>query len=502
MKTVNGSQTMTATELLASWGTALDLGEVPETVRDAACDHLLDTLGCGLAAHALGEATAGRAVALQAGLDGPATVLGLARGAPAPAAALANGMLCHALDFDDTHERSVCHVGAVIGPAVLAMAEAVGASGEQALAALVIGSEALIRIGSAASEGFHRRGFHPTSVCGVFGATLAVCRLRGAGAEETAQALGLAGSLASGILAYLGDGSPTKPLHAGWAAQAGIQASMLAAAGARGPRTVLEGRFGLYATHVDAQSDIEAQLGDLGQRWEVPSIAIKPYPACHWTHAAIDAAVEAVGEEPPGAIERITVRIPEGGIALVLDPIEAKRRPSSAYDAKFSLPWCIAARLVHGRLDLSSFSDELLDDGRVLALAQRIDYEPWAGEAPGSTFAGAVEASVGGALRSARREAPRGSAILPIGREDLIEKFTANARLALDDESIHAVIRGVAGIAHGGRVQDVTASLRAPAARAGKGRQGDREPPQQPNRVLSTPEPNQKESHAHAQQRI
>ena len=322
------------------------------------------------------------------------------------------------------------------------------AGGAELLAAIVVGTEAVARIGMAADGGgFHARGFHPTGVCGIFGATLAACRLGGAGVEQTVRALGLAGSMGSGIFEYLADGSPTKPLHAGWAAHAGLMAAQLAGAGGAGPRTVLEGRFGLFATHVDGEYDIGFQLRDLGDRWETARVALKPYPACHWIHAPVDAAVEAAAGATPEEIERIVVRIPQSGVPIVLEPAPTKWRPQTAYDAKFALPWSVAARLVHGRLDVRTYVDGEIDDPAVLALVDRIEAAPWTGPPAGSPFAGAADVTVAGRTSSARLESPRGSSEAPLTGEEVRAKFRGNAGLLIGKADTEAAIDAVDGLA-------------------------------------------------------
>jgi len=180
-----------AAQELAAWTSSLDLADVPAEVRAVARDHILDALGCGLAALGVGEALPGLAVAEDAGA-GPASAIGRADRVPAAAAALANGMLCHGLDFDDTHEASIAHVATVVVPAAIAAAEAVGATGAQTLAAIVAATETVTRIGMAAPEGFHRRGFHPTGVADLFRRRLAVTHETDAGrrlAEGTVKRL-------------------------------------------------------------------------------------------------------------------------------------------------------------------------------------------------------------------------------------------------------------------------------------------------------------------------
>ena len=186
----------TAAQRCTEFTTSLRFEDIPADVVEAAKYHLLDTLGCGLAAHALGVATEGRTVMAELGGDGQATVIGLDGGLPAPNAAFANGMLCHGLDFDDTHSDSVSHVSVVTCPVALAAGEAAGASGREVLTAIVAGNEVVTRIGMAASGQFHKRGFHPTALCGIFGATAAAARLGGLDADAATSALGLAGSMA------------------------------------------------------------------------------------------------------------------------------------------------------------------------------------------------------------------------------------------------------------------------------------------------------------------
>src|ERR671924_309514 len=198
----------------------------------------------------------------------------------------------HLLDFDDTHSDSVSHVSVVVCPSALGSGEAAGASGREVLTAIVAGNEVVTRVGMAASGAFHQRGFHPTAIGGIFGGTIAASRLAGYDAAQTVSALGIAGSFAGGLFAYLEDGTATKPMHPAWAAHGALLASRLAALGAEGPPSVIEGRFGLYHAFVGAQPgevDIDSQLADLGRRWETTRIAYKPYPACHFIHGSLGA---------------------------------------------------------------------------------------------------------------------------------------------------------------------------------------------------------------------
>lgn len=427
---------------------------IPENVRHAAALHVLDTFGCGLGAFALGESRYAAAAVAEDGVTvGPATAIGFAESTSPTNAAFVNGTLFHTLDFDDTHPNSVMHVSTAVVPAALAAAQAAGASGADLVAAIVAGNETSIRVGSAASGLFHARGFHPTGVCGVFGATAAAARARGLDGDTTAHALGIAGSMASGLLEFLADGSATKPMHAGWAAQAGITAARLAAHGATGPATVFEGVRGFFATYMHGQEvDFEAQVSHLGSRWLTPDIAFKPYPACHYTHAPVDALAAVLADSPlgPDDVESIVAITDASGVALVCTPAEDKAAPRTPYDAKFSLPYCLAYRLVHGRLDVTSFTADAISDPVVLALAARVSYELRQFAPRPDAFGGAVRVVTrdGRTLEHELRY-QRGAAENPISDADVVDKYRTNASLALDADQVSALESAVLGLGAG-----------------------------------------------------
>ncbi len=455
---------MTAAKRFAAWAADLSLDAVPAHVVSAAKLHFLDAIGCGLAAHGLGIATAGREAAREGGGQPEAWVIGLEERLPAGPAAFANGMLCHGLDFDDTHSDAVCHVSAVMAPAALAAAQASGARGAELLVALIAGNEITIRIGMAAPAALHRRGFHPTSVCGVFGAAAAAARLRGLETAVIAHALGIAGSLAGGIFEYLADGAETKPLHAGAAAQAGLLAASVAAHGGTGPATVLEGRFGVFAAFADRHSiDLAPSLADLGSRWETARIAFKPYPACHFVHAPVDAAARAVAGRSidPEEIAEIVVRVPEPAVSLVLEPAAAKARPRTPYDAKFSLPYGVAAMLVHGRVDLASYRPDAIAEEHVLALARKVRYEVGSFATFPKAFPGAARVVLrDGEALEAELLHQRGAPENPLSEAEVCEKFRRNAALALPDDAARRLQEEVLALEQRTDVRDLVAASR------------------------------------------
>jgi 2-methylcitrate dehydratase PrpD len=268
----------------------------------------------------------------------------------------------------------------VVVPAAFAVGEETGASGPDVLAAIAVGYEVATRLGRLAPGTFQHKGFHATSVLGIFGATAAVCRLFGLDENQAVRAAGIAGSFSSGLMAYLSDGTDTKPIHAGWAAQGAIRAVQLTKHGASGPATVIEGLAGVFPSFVGLQIDPADALVALGSDWSGLAVATKPYPACHCVHAAVDCWKtirdrEGLTADDIPKIGRLTGLLPSWYRHLVCDPIEAKRQPRSVYEARFSLPYAVARAVVDGDLSLASFDGDKIGDPAVLDVAKKVDYE-------------------------------------------------------------------------------------------------------------------------------
>ncbi|MEZ5100085.1 MAG: MmgE/PrpD family protein [Thermoleophilia bacterium] len=456
-----------AARKFAEFALGLRYEDIPEDVRQAAKLHLLDTLGCGIAAVAVGVAGEGKAVMLELGGEGPSTVIGHDAGMSAANAAFANAMTCHGLDFDDTHSDSISHVSTVVCPASIAVAEAVGASGTELLTAIVVGNEVVTRVGMAAPSQFHARGFHPTAICGIFGAVAACARLQGLDAETTTRALGIAGSFASGIFAYLAEGTRrsrcTRPGRHG-----AVLATRLAAHGAVGPGSVLEGKFGLYHAFVGAEPgsiDIAAQCDDLGSRWETPRIAYKPYPACHYMHGALGAAREAVAGRTFSAdeIDEILVTVHPAGVPLVLEPEEAKKTPRSEYEGKFSLQYSAASLLVRGHVGVVDYLEDAIGEQRVLDVAQKVRYEAKDYETYPQAFPGGARITLAdGTVLEADLAYQKGGPENPLTADEVKAKYRGNALLGLAAADADAIEQACMAIES---VTDVTAAF-APLANA------------------------------------
>ena len=284
---------------------------LPDDVRESAPQRVLDVVGLGLAALDMDTSQAVRRWALAQGGAPQSVLLGGGR-APEAQAAMVNGTLAHSLDYDDTHLPSVLHPSASVVPAALAAAEVGKATGAQLLAAVAVGVEVCVRLGmagydrEAGQSTFFERGQHATSICGAVGSAAAAGMLLGLDEEALAHAMGLSVSMGSGVLEANRNGGSVKRLHCGWAAHGGVVAAELAAAGFTAPPTVLEGRFGFFEAWLSGRFSPEEVTAGLGTDWALPGVHYKPYPANHFTHAAVDAALRlrAQGVRPDD-VERV-----------------------------------------------------------------------------------------------------------------------------------------------------------------------------------------------------
>jgi 2-methylcitrate dehydratase PrpD len=366
-------------EQLAAFTARLSLAEVPGAVALRAKHLILDAIGCGFAARQ--EEFAGRIAASVAKLagEGPRRVLGMAYRLPLRDAAVVNGALMHGLDYDDTHAAGVIHLTVSAFPAALGTAAHVGASGAELLAAYIAGVETGARIAAVVKSGFHQVGFHPTGVVGAFAASLVAGRLMKLAPQRLTSAQGIALSLASGNLQFIEDGSWTKRIHPGWAAACGISAAALAADDIPAPREAYEGRFGLYRSHLPPAAleacDFSLATAGLGSAWEIDQVAVKPFPACHFLHGCAEAAIELhrAGVDPE-RVRSIRALVPEGVVKAVCEPLAAKRRPKSDYDAKFSLPYAVASGLARGRLGLAELAPAAFVEPRIERLMDKVEY--------------------------------------------------------------------------------------------------------------------------------
>jgi len=439
----------TCAHRLSEFTHALHFDTIPHAVRENIALRVLDTVGIALASTREDFAPPVLGLVETWG-GGDCTVIGSKIRASVPMATLANGSLAHGLDYDDAHILAICKPSAVVVPTALALAESVGLDGATILTAMAAGYETMARLGMAASGEFHTRGWHATAVCGTFAATLVAGKCLGLSPSELTAALGIAGSLASGVLECLEDGSWVKRLHAGWAGHSGAVAAGLARRGFTGPATIFEGRFGFYRTFLGNVPDSAQITGDLGSRWETLQVAFKPYPCCHYNHAYMDCAARLRREHAltPEAIDSVECQVPAPEVPIVCEPLAAKRRPRTAYDAQFSLPYAVAVALVEDEVGLEAFSLERIRNERLLALASKVHYTV----APASTFPKSFPGRIlvrltDGRVLEAEEPFNRGSAENPLGRDDIVAKFRRNAGRVLVPSRVAALEQGALRLA-------------------------------------------------------
>lgn len=366
---------MSATQILAAFAAQTRTADLPSDVPARALALTTDLIGSAVrAANEADSSPAILAALARLGMDrgDECLVFGLNRRYPPAAAALLNGAFGHSLDFDDTHADSSLHPSAPVVPAALAAAELTGASGADFLAAVVIGFEVCCRLGLALDPAAHyARGFHPTATAGVFGAAAAAGRLLSLDAAGIANAFGIAASQASGSLQFLENGAWNKRYQVGEAAMKGLIAATLAAEGFVGSADAIEGRHGLLQGYSDGADAARATAG-LGSVWETLNIGVKPYPACRYTHAAVDGILRLRREHGWRAddIESISVGLHRNGITLVGEPLAGKRRARSIVEGQFSMPFAAAVALTRGRFGWDDY--DLLGAPDIDALADRI----------------------------------------------------------------------------------------------------------------------------------
>ncbi len=425
----------TVSATLSRWLAALEPEQIPDAVKAASIDTVIDTTGLCIAARNTDYVRA-----LIAGWDGEGgcTALGHGAGFGATGAAMINGTAAHGEDFDNTFEGCPVHSGAVVVPAVFAAAERYGVSGAKALTGIAAGIEVMCRLGLVAQKGIHSAGFHPTAVLGAMGATAGVGVALGLTGRQFVDAFGVAGSMASGIIEYLADGSWTKRMHAGWAASSGLRAALMGKTGFSGPGTVFEGTHGLFHSFAPSlDPDFSPLTGALGERWQGANLAFKPYACGTMAQPYIDCAIELKERGVEAAdITRIVCEVGEGTVHRLWEPLALKHAPPTPYGAKFSTPYCMAVGFVDGDAGLAQFTDAKIADPAILTLAAKIGYEIDPDNEYPANFTGHLRATlVDGTVHEIRRGQMRGGARAPLSRADLVAKAKKNIAYGGWDEA-------------------------------------------------------------------
>jgi 2-methylcitrate dehydratase PrpD len=418
------------TAQLARYAAALRYEDLPAEVIACAKDCIIDTVAACICGSALPWSRIVIDYAERTGPGGTSRILGRGSAVQAPAAALANGALAHAFELDAlTRPGAGAHPGATVLPPALAVAQQarVNATGRDLIAAFVAGNEVMIRIGRATGHTNEARGFHAPGTTGPFGAAVACGHLLGLDAGKMANALGIAGSLAGGLLEFAkGDGGMVKRLHLGRASEAGVLAASLAASGFTGPRTVIEGEFGFLRVFCTEFDEAELTRG-LGRDYVTLSTVLKRYPVHATAHAAVRAVRDLQAEHgfTGGDVEGITIT----GNKRMIER-HAIPEPADLMLAQYSIPFCVALALFREARDPESYDESALADPEIRALTRRVRLVP----ETGGGGHGAMGSTVTVTLADGRHfECHVDSGLLEAG--ELADKFTRLTRAVLGDRS-------------------------------------------------------------------
>ncbi|EAI3912532.1 MmgE/PrpD family protein [Campylobacter lari] len=435
---------MYLSEKLAEFIVNLDYEAIPSEVKQRAKELMLDALGTALAAK--NEACVLNATkAFEALSVNPSEKIWSGdKKLDVIYAAMLNAIAAHALDFDDTHTEAILHASAILTPLCLTYGFSVSKDGKKVLKAFIVGWEIAARVGIASKGSFHKRGFHTTAIAGIFGSVAASCVLLDLNKEQIINALGLAGSFASGVNEFLSNGSNSKVLHIANALKNGILVANFAKANMSGPLSIFEGRDNIFRTFgLEDECDKNELCKGLNKIWQVMQVSLKPYPSCHFAHGLIDCAMSLRNDGLKAQdIKSLHCFVDEVPISFICDPIEAKYTPQSAYAAKFSMPFLMALAFFDGKITLKSY--ENLNRAEVIEFAKKISYEKKKSSGFPKYFPGHLEAVLNDG-RVIKKDVfiNKGNFDNPLSFDELKDKFLSNASIALSLEKAEELVKNL-----------------------------------------------------------
>jgi len=432
---------------------------IPSPVLERARLTMLDTVGCMVGA--VGTPTGARILTLtrQRGAPGTTTSIGLGGRYRVEDSALANATLAHLLEFDDGHRPSDNHLGCVVVPTALTMAQQTQSSLADCLTAIVVGYDVMGRVGEATLLARNSSNFHGTGTTGVFGAAAVAARMLGLPPAQTAQALAVAGTGAAGPKETLTTGPESKPLHAGRASLNGITAAYLASLGYTGPLTIFEGTHGFCTAMCDRPRP-ELILDGLGERYSLLESGFKVHSTCGMLFTVLDGVLE--NRARYHLDEHLPAQIRIGAPTWILeDPPFLRRRPATGGEARFSFPYAAAAAIVDGEVSLRQMTAEKLADPRIAAVEDRIvvEYDDEIEKMFVATredaffyYPSSIDFDLDGSHHRSVHTNPCGyDPNLPLTADEVIAKFRATVGGQLDEATATAVIEAILhGPADGG----------------------------------------------------
>ena len=372
---------------------------------------------------------------------GTTNLIGYETGLSKANAAFLNGTSAHCLDMDDGHTGGSVHPGTVVFSTVLALAQHLKPTFEELAKAIVIGYDVCLRVSSAIHPSSRQRGFHNTSVAGIFGAVAVAGSLYGLQKEEIQNAFGIAGSLTGGIFAFLGTGSEVKRIHPGQAARDGIIAVELTRKGLTGPKAVLEGENGLFQAFADGKVSVERMFKDIGGKYEIMNIYFKLYPCCRHLHSSIDAVYELKTNLQIQPQDINEIRVGVNRIAY----LHRHKDCQTLLDAQMSLPYALAAAIYHPVLEIKHFNPEKTKEtiGRLAQLVEVYIDEEADRHYPAQRAARIAIKLKDGRILTCYVENPLGEPSKPLTDEKLEQKFIANCSPIIGEERAAEIVENL-----------------------------------------------------------
>ena len=402
--------------------------DLPQETIDKVKEFTLDVIGCIIGASQQPQIKALTEVLEAEGGNPRSSVFAHGFKTSMMNAALFNGTMGHAFDFDDDHREGTMHPSVAVFPAVFAIGENRGASGKEFLRSFILGLELMIRLGESLLGKSYYQGFHPTGTCGVFGAAAACATIMGLDPLRTKYALGIAGSFSAGTQECTGEGAWQKPLQAGHPAMGGVLAATLAEKSYIGTGTVFDGPYGLLkALSYKDQYDYGRVTETLGRKWEMTETSIKVHACCRFSGPVADCALDLYSQGVRAKdVKRILAKVGEFTVKMLCYPEERKRKPVTHVDAQFSLPWAIAVAISKNRTGIYEFRGDVLQDPEVLELAQKVTWEldPAAEAMYPKAYPSTLVAELNdGRTFTAHVDYPKGDPENPATKEEILEKF-------------------------------------------------------------------------------
>jgi 2-methylcitrate dehydratase PrpD len=451
----------------AAFGADLAFEKLPTEVIEDTKKLILDQLGVMLVGSSAAGVDSLLATTRRWGGAKEASVLVHGDKLPAHHAAMINGTMARAQDFDSVHEGAIVHLTAGSLPQCLAAAERKGCvTGHDFITAMALAMEFMVRLGVSFETSFLKTGRVTTLHQATFGGALGAAKIMGLDQRQTVSALGLAYGQVAGNLQVTVEGTVLVRVLQGFAAQTAVQSAIMAEDGLVGPERVFQGEWGYFKSYHDNKYRADVLTEGLGKEWKLLETSIKYYPCCFLAHFAIGAMTDLVKAKKvkPSDIEAITARVTQGTFNVVCSPQEAKRAPVTTQQALFSLPYTVAAAAHTGRLTLAEMTPEAISDPGVLATAQKVtsvvdaELEAKYGRIIGPSILDVTLRD--GSKLSQRVDRVKGHPAMPMSYDDVAEKFRSCVPFAarkLDGKKLERVIEEVR---HLEKVKDVADIVR------------------------------------------